>query len=49
MPMRQLYITSIRSIITNACPVWFISGDDSPQSHNINQELVCRLDSLQCL
>ncbi|KAF6814914.1 hypothetical protein CPLU01_14277 [Colletotrichum plurivorum] len=47
--MRQLYITSIRPIITNACPVWFITGDDSSQCHNVNQELVCRLDSLQCL
>lgn len=41
MQMRQLYITSIRPIITNACPVWF--------TNEINQELINRLDSLQCL
>ncbi|KAF3808262.1 hypothetical protein GCG54_00006881 [Colletotrichum gloeosporioides] len=45
--MRQLYLSTIRPIISYACPAWFMLGNDSSTTYNFRQPYIHRLDNLQ--
>lgn len=45
--MRQLYLTSVRPIMTYACPAWFVIGDENSWTYGLKKYLVHRLDRLQ--
>ncbi|KAF4901311.1 RNA-directed DNA polymerase from mobile element jockey, partial [Colletotrichum viniferum] len=45
--MRQLYLSTIRPIISYACPAWFMLGNDSSKTYNFRQPYIHRLDNLQ--
>ncbi|KAF4421507.1 putative RNA-directed DNA polymerase from transposon X-element [Colletotrichum fructicola] len=45
--VRQLYLSTIRPIISYACPAWFMLGNDSSTTYNLRQPYIHRLDNLQ--
>ncbi|KAG7044325.1 Zinc knuckle [Colletotrichum scovillei] len=45
--MRELYLSSVRPIISYACPVWFVLGNSASRLYQTKQKLIHELRSLQ--
>lgn len=45
--MRELYLSSVRPIISYTCAVWFVLGDSASRLYQTKQKLIHELHSLQ--